>query len=151
MKDKDIHFKLSNSFKTLFSATPPSTHVFVLEQQNQSAASADKALFKLNPRIANSLEDVPVDVLRRKSRTKLESLKDEAQSKKFSIFNQKVEANPNKGVLPATDNKKNQPKKCILKFKLDNLEMGKTKSKPKGEQGNKPEIENLPADIVRPS
>ena len=140
MKQKDSHFKLSSSFKTLFTTKNTSSNPTTrnrwnhAEQKPTTSTSADKGLFKLNPRIANHLDDVPVDVLRKKSRTKLESLKDEAQSKKFSIFNEKGDHNPNKESL--VSDKKNQPKKCISSFKLDNLEMGaRKKSKQKGNEG----------------
>lgn len=80
MKDNN-HFKLSSSFQSLFN---------LKSNKVDKPLSADKALYRLNPSSANALEDVPVDVLRRKSKSKLESLKDEANTKKFSIFQQKV-------------------------------------------------------------
>ena len=69
----DNHFKLSNSFKNIFST---SSNAFLMVEEKQRPANNSQTMFKLNPQSANPLENVPVDTLRRKSRTKLESLKD---------------------------------------------------------------------------
>lgn len=79
---KNQHFKLSSTFTNLFANKQPGN-------ANNKSKSIESGLFRLNPMSAQTLEDVPIDMLRKKSRNKLESLKDEGQ--KFSIFNQKIE------------------------------------------------------------
>lgn len=70
---KDNHFKLSNSFTSLFSqkgALVSSIFLFYVEE-TPTSNSLDKGLFKLNPKSANHLDDVPVEMLRKKSKNKL--------------------------------------------------------------------------------